>query len=146
MKKSILIQILKRLKELDEGGLKLEKHLVQLEIISDLRNLQPLLTKIMDTMPITYDIRKDVRFKQGNQEGKQEGKQEVVISLLQNTSYSLDSMANLVKVSIDFVQKTKEGYEKALIMLKDENNTAQQIAAETGLMLQVVEDLKNESK
>lgn len=97
-------------------------------------------------MPITYDIRKDVRFKQGNQEGKQEGKQEVVISLLQNTSYSLDSMANLVKVSIDFVQKTKEGYEKALIMLKDENNTAQQIAAETGLMLQVVEDLKNESK
>lgn len=137
-------------KELDKGGLKLEKHLVQLEIISSLRNLQPLLTKIMETMPITYDIRKDTRFKQGNQEGKLEGKleeatiksQEFIISLLENGITSIDSIANLVKVPVEFVKKTQIGYEKALMMLQNKNNSAQKIADETGLMLEVVQDLR----
>ena len=136
------------IKELDESGLKLEKHLVQLEIISDLCNMQPLLTKIMETMSITYDIHKDVRFKQGNQEGKKEEalikSQEFIITLLQNSTYPIDTIANLVKVTVDFVQKTKAGYEKALLMLQDESNTAQKIATETGLMLEVVQDLKKQ--
>ena len=41
-------------------------------------------------------------------------------------------------------QKTKAGYEKALLMLQDESNTAQKIATETGLMLEVVQDLKKQ--
>ena len=94
-------------------------------------------------MPFTYDIRRDVRYKQGQQEEALVKSQVFVISLLQNTAYSVDSIANLVKVSVDFAQKTKEGYEKAMIMLQDENNTTQHVAEETGLMLQVVEDLKN---
>ncbi len=135
---------------MDKGGLKLEKHLVQLEIISSLRNLQPLLTKIMETMPITYDIRNDTRFKQGSQEGKLEGKleeatiksQEFVISFLENGMTSIDSIANLVKVSVEFVQNTQIGYEKALVMLRNKNHSIQKIADETGLMLEVVQDLK----
>ena len=39
------------------------------EILSDLRNLQPLLTKTIDTMPLVYDLNKDVRFNQGIKKG-----------------------------------------------------------------------------
>ena len=99
-------------------------------------------------MSITYDIRKDVRFKQGNQEGKKEEalikSQEFIITLLQNSTYPIDTIANLVKVTVDFVQKTKAGYEKTLLMLQDESNTVQKIATETGLMLEVVQDLKKQ--
>ncbi|MBL7818795.1 MAG: hypothetical protein JNL70_27600 [Saprospiraceae bacterium] len=149
-KKVILEQILYRLKELDNGGLKLEKHLVQLEIISSLRNLQPLLTKIMNAMPIIYDIRKDVRFKQGSEEGKFEGKiegatiktQEFIINLLENNITSTDTIANLVRVTPEMVEKTKQAYAKALTLLQNKNNSNQKIADETGLMLEVVQNIK----
>ena len=55
---------------------------------------------------------------------------------------SIDSIANLVKVSVEFVQKTQLGYEKALVLLQDKSLSLQKIAAETGLMLEVVQDLK----
>lgn len=159
----ILKKILIRLRELDEGGLKLEKHLVQLEIISDLRNLQPLLTKIMNTMPITYDIRRDMRYKQGKAEGealgkalgKAEGKaegvaeqalikdQSIVIRLLKKDVYSLETIAEIADVSLDFVEKIKIGYENAITLLRIKKKTLKEIAAETGLMLAVVEKINS---
>jgi predicted transposase YdaD len=150
----ILKKILIRLRELDEGGLTLEKHLVQLEIISDLRNLQSLLTKIMDTMPITYDIRRDLRFKQGKLEGKLEGEaegiakgkaeqallkdQSIVIRLLKKEIYALVTIAEIADVSLDFVEKTKTSYENAVILLKNKDKSLADIAKQTGIMIDLI--------
>ncbi len=46
-------------------------------------------------------------------------------------------------MSVEFVQKTQIGYEKALIMLQNKDNSVQKIADETGLMLEVIQDLKH---
>jgi predicted transposase YdaD len=154
----IVTQILKRVKHLNKSDLNLQKNLVQLEIISSLRNLQPLLTKILATMPITFDIRKDLRFKQGRQEGKQEGRQEgkqegrqeealikdqtFVINLLQKGIESLETIAEFATVEMAFVVKTKAAYLMALPLLSKKNKSAQSVADQTGLMLEVVEKLK----
>ena len=140
---TILPKILNRLKELDDSGLKLEKHLVQLEIIADLRNLQPLLTKIMDTMPITFDLKRDIRYNQGKSEGKFEGKieekQMLIIRLLKMNNYTYEAIANIAGTSLDFVEKTQKGYHKGLQMIENKKNTVQHIIEATGLMQEVVE-------
>ena len=153
-KEEIITQILTRIKQLNTSDLNLQKNLVQLEIISSLRNLQPLLTKILTKMPITYDLSKDVRFKQGKKEGKQEGRQEgkqeallfkdqsFVINLLQKGIESLETIAEFAEVELAFVVKTKAAYLMALPLLTKKNTTTQTIAEQTGLMLEVVEKLK----
>jgi hypothetical protein len=117
-----------------------------LEIISGLRNLQPLLTKILATMPITFDIRKDLRFKEGRQEGRQEEAlikdQSFVINLLQKGIESLETIAEFATVELAFVVKTKAAYLMALPLLTKKNKSPQFIAEQTGLMLEVVEKLK----
>lgn len=151
----ILPLILERLRELDKGGLVLEKHFVQLEIIANLRNLQPLLTKIMETMPITYDLRKDIRYKQGKLEGKIEGKlegkiegkieaalakdQTFVISLLSNGISPLEKIADLTLLDLDFVKMTKARFERALKMATSKKYTGEDITKATGLVSEVVE-------
>jgi hypothetical protein len=141
-KEEIVTQILKRIKHLNTSDLNLQKNLVQLEIISSLRNLQPLLTKILATMPITYDIRKDLRFKEGKQEGLLLKDQSFVINLLQKGIESLETIAEFAVVDMAFVVKTKAAYQTALTLLTNKNKTTQTIAEQTGLMLEVVEKLK----
>jgi predicted transposase YdaD len=159
----IITKILERLKTLDKEGLTLEKHLVQLEIIADLRNLQPLLTKIMDAMPITYNIKRDVRYKQGKLEGKLEGiiegeikgklegiiegerkaalikDQKFVINLLLKGIIEVETIAEFADVDVAFAEKTIKSYEKASEMAKSNAFTHEQIAEQAGLMLEVVE-------
>ncbi len=153
-KEEIIIQILQRLKKLNKGGLNLEKNLVQLDIISSLRNLQPLLTKILTDMPIIIDISKDMRFKQGRQEGKVEGRQEgrqegalikdqnVVINMLQKGIEPLEAVAEFADVELAFAIKTKAAYLQAVSLLEKGKITTTHIAEKTGLMLEVVEKLK----
>jgi hypothetical protein len=141
-KEEIITQILKRIKYLNRSDLNLQKNLVQLEIISSLRNLQPLLTKILATMPITYDIRKDLRFKEGRQEGVLFKDQSFVINLLQKGIESLETIAEFASVDLAFVVKTKAAYLTALTLLTNKNKTTQAITEQTGLTLEVVEKLK----
>jgi hypothetical protein len=145
-KEEIVTQILKQLKKLNQGGLNLEKNLVQLDIISSLRNLQPLVTKILNDMPIIIDIRKDLRFKEGRQEGRQEESlikdQNFVINMLQKGIEPIEAIAEFADVELAFVAKTKAAYLEAVILLKKGKVTTATIAEKTGLMLEVVEKLK----
>ncbi len=94
------------------------KHVVQLEILSDLRNLQPLLTKTIDAMPLVYDINKDVRFNQGIEKGIEKGREEeaakkdyfFVSNLLINTDIvhlTDEQIAGLANGTVAFVQTVK---------------------------------------
>ena len=59
-----------------------------MEMLSKLRNLQPLTIKITEAMPIVYDIETDIRFLQGKEKGetsgKEIGKEIIVINMLNN--------------------------------------------------------------
>ena len=70
----MLQNIIKRLKDTTNSAMRLKKFIRQLQVLSTLRNLQPLLNEIIDTMPITIDYTEDVFYKTGKLEGELEGK------------------------------------------------------------------------
>ena len=61
----IIETILLRLKLLSVDDLALGKYLKQLEILSNLRNLQELTIKKLSTMSFIYDLETDIRYQQG---------------------------------------------------------------------------------
>lgn len=72
-----------------------------------------LIIKQKEIMPIIIDIRKDLRFQQGMEEGMQikgnERNAAFVIYLLQHSSRSIEEIANLVNVPVEFVMDVKSG-------------------------------------
>ena len=87
----VVQEILLCLKSKVKNKRKLQKLIFQLEILSNLRNLQPEITKQLSTMSIDYDVTKDLRFIQGEEVGKKEiilkgYKNGITISMLSNIS------------------------------------------------------------
>ena len=63
-------------------------------------------------MPIAYDLTKDLRFIEGKQEGEQVGEQKkartAVINLLKDKVLSIEQIARVLEVSLDFVKKIQD--------------------------------------
>jgi len=70
---SVLRLLTRRLKEVSENRSKLTKYLEQLKILSRLRKLEVLTNKIVNDMPITYDIKTDGLYLQGIEQGREQG-------------------------------------------------------------------------
>ena len=51
------------------------KYIRQLEVLSQLRNLQEELCKEVNEMALVYDIERDVRYRQGKEKGREEGRE-----------------------------------------------------------------------
>jgi hypothetical protein len=93
-----------------------QKFFLQLEILSNLRNLQAEIIKQFSTMSIHFDIKKDLRFQQGVEIGNEQGieigisqkNKDFVLSLLANTDFDNEKIAQIVGVSVEFVQNLKK--------------------------------------
>ncbi|WP_420266262.1 hypothetical protein [Candidatus Magnetominusculus dajiuhuensis] len=73
---TIFIQeILTRLKELVPEETLRGKYIRQVEVLSQLRNLQSEVCKEAEAMALVYDLERDVRFRQGRERGMIEGKE-----------------------------------------------------------------------
>ncbi len=70
---AILRLILMKVKKYTKYEKDLKKYLEQLLILARIRNLESLTGKIISSMPLTYDIKKDGLYKKGKAEGKAEG-------------------------------------------------------------------------
>lgn len=109
---SVIQGILKNLKRQVRNPRSLHRYLTQLEILAELRNLQPLTIQQIDIMPITYDITKDLRFQQGIEQGIEQGAtlktRKIVEKMLSTGKYSLREIAEIAEVSIDFVIQTQQ--------------------------------------
>ncbi|MEO5360497.1 MAG: hypothetical protein H7843_08615 [Nitrospirota bacterium] len=71
--KIFIREILSRLKELVPEETLRGKYLRQVEVLSQLRDLQDEVCKEAEAMAIMYDMERDVRFKQGLAEGQRKG-------------------------------------------------------------------------
>ncbi len=72
-------EIFARVRALSVDNEELAKHFRRLEILSELRNLQPEITKTLEAMPITeikLDYRKDFFYRKGVEIGREEGREE----------------------------------------------------------------------
>ena len=97
--------ILRRIKDLTKDSLNRERYLKQLEILSGIRKLQKLVTKIVSSMAFTYDMENDIRFKQGEARGEARGETKgKVTSLLLYTEMTVEEIAVKTGVDINYVE------------------------------------------
>lgn len=96
--------VLERLKSLPTETLRREKCVKQLEMLSNLRDLQPEIIKQLAAMPFTYDLKKDIRFQQGLEQGQIETIKEML-----KDKFSVEQIAKYVKVTTDFVKNVADG-------------------------------------
>lgn len=125
----VLRLIVRKLKSVASSESALKKYVEQLILLSKLRKLEDVTTKIVSNMPITYDIEQDYFYKAGratereiaNQEIEQErekakqerekAKQEKIDSiksLLSMGSLSTSQIAEIMNVSENFVKDISE--------------------------------------
>ncbi len=111
------LTLLRRVEETSTDGLTLQKHLAQLRILAHLRNLQPLIDTLMDSLAKHIRMENDPWFQKGREEGRLEAmeeaehnaKKELVINLLKNTDFDAPKIATLAGVSVAFVEEVKKG-------------------------------------
>ncbi|MEM6316103.1 MAG: hypothetical protein AAF960_00450 [Bacteroidota bacterium] len=124
----ILGKISERMLKDAKGELDIERWQRQLEIISNIHNLQDITIKILERMPIIYNLKKDIRFQQGREEGKEEGIEQglekgieegidkqatiTIINMLIKTDFTVQQIAELAAVDTKRVQKWQKMLEK----------------------------------
>jgi hypothetical protein len=119
--KALTIQkILKNLKDKTKNQQKLDKFIFQLEILSNLRNLQLSVTTQITKMSLNYDITKDIRYQQGIGTGIEQGIEQGIekhayqtaLLLLALGKLSLEEIALSISMPITFVEKCKAEMER----------------------------------
>ena len=108
---TVIPEILRKLQQLTAEERKLKRYVRQIEILANLRDLQPQIIKHTQTMALTYDIKKDVRYQQGKEEGKEEGrlvgKEEVALALLKSGLLTDEQIARATDIPLEQVQRIK---------------------------------------
>ena len=87
---------------------------VQMQVLSNLRNLQDSLNKILKKMPLAIDLSKDPffsrEFARAETIGKTEGKTEVIINLLKTGRFSVEEIADFVEMPLTFVLNVQKEF------------------------------------
>ncbi len=107
--------VLEKLDSLNTKGLKREKSIKQLEILSKLRNLQQEIINQIKDMAFTYDLHSDIRFRQGVNLGINQGEEKKAVAAIKNmltSNFPLEQIASIVDVSYDFVKKIADSLKK----------------------------------
>ena len=110
---SIFSRIYEKIKNLSRDETQLRKYLAQLEILSRLRNLEKQTAKLIQEMPITYDITTDYLYNQG----KKEGKIEIIRNLLQSQAFltgvlHYEDIASSCEVSVEQVKEIHQALQE----------------------------------
>ena len=96
----------------------LNRRIVQLEVLSELKGFQDITIEEEKNMPIILDDSKSIRFQQGLKQGMELGMENLkkvtdernaafATYLLLNTHHSLEEIAKLVNVPVEFVMQIK---------------------------------------
>ena len=81
-------------------SLRLKRYIKQLEILSNLRNLQELTIKISEKMALVYDLKTDVRYRQGIEQGIQL----MIEKMLRKGKLNHQEIAEIADVAVDHVE------------------------------------------
>ena len=110
---SVLKQIISRLEETTQSDLSLKKYFKQLRILAQLRKLEQNLKDIvMDSIAKYIDEERDVAFLVGLDKGELKGElkaeERFVKNLLAKMTLTLEQIADIAGVSIEFVKQVKQ--------------------------------------
>ncbi|MEL7146993.1 MAG: hypothetical protein AAFO69_11530 [Bacteroidota bacterium] len=116
----VILRIISKLQQTATDEAQLRRVIQQLLILSRLRNLEDITTEKTEQMPITYDITKDGIYKRGVREGHQQGmlegkreareetKDQVILRALKLGALTIEQIAEITEVSVDYVLKLKQ--------------------------------------
>lgn len=116
----VIWQIVARLQKVSENKsqLELEKYIRQLNVLSGLRKLQTLTTKITAAMPILldYDIETDRLYKRGIEQGIEQGVEQIqksaIVKMLEDDFLTIEQIAAYLSVSVEMVEQIKAELEE----------------------------------
>jgi predicted transposase/invertase (TIGR01784 family) len=91
-----------------KGDFSKHRHIRQLRILAQLRNLEPESLQIMDSIANYITKEKDILYRLGEREGIERGKEAFVKNLLLNTNFPIAEIASLSNVTAAFVKKVKK--------------------------------------
>ena len=100
----VIPEVLRKLQQLADDERKLRRYVRQIEILANLRKLQPQVIKHTKTMALTYDIKTDVRY----QQGKEEEKEEMIVALLKSKLLTDQQIAEVTDSSLAWIQQIRK--------------------------------------
>ena len=101
---AIIEQIITQIIDSAEGQLDPARHINQLRVLSQLRNLEEEISEIMESIATFFSIERDPFYKKGEAKGKKT----IVKNLLRTTDFSTTRIASLAEVTEDFVLEVKK--------------------------------------
>jgi predicted transposase/invertase (TIGR01784 family) len=105
-------KILEQVIVTSKGDLVQKKHLNQLRILAQMRNLLSVNKMIMESLSKYFKEERDMFYIRGEEKGElrglEKGKTEVVKNLLLETKFTIAKIASLANVTEDFVEKVKK--------------------------------------
>jgi len=130
---------------------KLQKFVRQLQMLSQLCNLDDIVDKVRNDMPVLIDITQNALYKRGAREHALEIKREAIIDMLNDNFLPIDKIAQYLKVSIDDVIAIKneideaaEAKRKTIINMLKSSVAIEEIAEKQEVAVDEVIAIKNE--
>ncbi|MFI5123888.1 MAG: hypothetical protein ACHQDF_01110 [Chitinophagales bacterium] len=106
--KRIIENIVNQVITTSKGNFSTLKHLQQLRILAQLRNLAPENLEIMDSIANYISEEKDILYRRGEKKGMEKEKESLVKNLLLNTDFTIAKIASLTSVTEAFVKKVSK--------------------------------------
>lgn len=107
----VVTTIVKEVLAASSGDFVKDRHLKQLRILANLRNLGVEINTVMESVAKWFKIERDPFYQRGQRDGKEIGKEEkaleVVKALLLKTQLPVAEIAGLVNVTEDYVRRVK---------------------------------------
>ena len=91
---------------------RLKKYQRQLQVLSRLRKLQPIVTKEISLMPIQFDIQTDELYLEGIEKGVEKQQHDTVVEMLRDGVLPLEKVARYAGVTVNYVKKVQKDLEK----------------------------------
>ena len=149
--KDVAIEAAQRINALETGELKKKKLFKQLRIVSNIRNLAPLIDKIMENITQYFVPERDPWYNKGFQLGEEKGeeraeerqKREFTARLSLKTDFSDDKIAILAGVSVKYVAAIKNELAQIQSLLATKHSITK-TAKTLGLTFDYVKKIKEE--
>lgn len=103
-----LVKIVQRVGETSVGDFSFRKHINQLRVLAQLRNLGIKLKDAMDSIEKLISPEKDVLYLMGEEKGQTKAEERFVRSLLTQTNMVTEQVAKLAGVSVEFVEQVRQ--------------------------------------
>ena len=149
--KNVAIEAAQRINAVEKGELRKKKFFKQLRIVANIRNLAPIIDKVMENIAQYFVPERDPWFNKGFQQGEQQGeekkdatlKREFTVRLLVSTDFSNEKIALLVgdDVTAEYVEAIKKEVTQIRILLEARNSITK-TAHLTGLTFDYVKKIK----